>query len=105
MTDSNLKRGGTNPDPQPSPDPTQGEYDCEGQLCGSISGMIKLKCDCPCPEPVNYKTKLVPVPCGVDPDAIQAHAQNYLNGHPGHLLVQILDLGQHGWLLVIHEPV
>jgi len=60
--------------------------------------------DCPdkcCPEPHKPVTKTLKIPCGSDDPSPQIAAYLAIPGNADDHIVQVLDLGRDGWLLII----
>ncbi len=80
--------------------PTTSTEDCEDKHCHiDLHGSIR----CHDKEHKKFKTELLTIPCAADDPKPQI--QNFLNVHAFSEVVQVIDLGHKGWLVVFRHPV
>ena len=77
-------------------------HDDHDEHCyGSFGGSIRLHCkhEHPC-----YCTEVLRLPCEAGPQQLENTIENWINSHQGGRVVQVLDLGHWGWLIVFEYP-
>ncbi len=101
----------SSPKPHPHADhphhhehPGQHDSDCPEHMERCVAQFTGYM-DCPTHEECFYKTTMLTVGCGADDPKPQIQAHLNVPGNAYDEVIQVIDLGHDGWLVIFKHPV